>query len=56
MDFQLTQEQIAYRDTVSRFAAEQLGDDVIGRDAEATFSRDAWLRCAAFGIHCWRCE
>src|SRR5437763_16736794 len=50
MDFQLTDEQIAYRDTVSRFAAEQLRDDVTRLDAEASFSREAWLRCAAFGI------
>jgi L-prolyl-PCP dehydrogenase len=50
MDFSFTEEQLAYRDAVARFAAEQLADDVVERDAEAAFSRQAWRRCAEFGI------
>jgi alkylation response protein AidB-like acyl-CoA dehydrogenase len=50
MDFSFTEEQLAYRDAVARFAAEQLVDDVVQRDAEAAFSREAWRRCAEFGI------
>ena len=50
MDFQLTPDQIAYRDTVARFTAEQLGDDVIRRDAEARSREMPGCSCAAFGI------
>lgn len=50
MDFELTPEQRRFRDEVVRFAQRELEDDVVRLDAEGTFSREAWKRCAAFGI------
>jgi alkylation response protein AidB-like acyl-CoA dehydrogenase len=50
VDFDLSEEQQRYREAVLAFAARDLDDDVIARDEEHQFSRDAWKRCAAFGI------
>ena len=50
MDIGLTEELLQYRDEVVRFAQNELNDDVIGRDADSAFSRDAWKKCAAFGL------
>lgn len=51
MDFDLTDEQERYRQSVRRFAEQELNDDVLGRDARHEFSRDGWERAARFGIH-----
>lgn len=50
MDFSWTKEQLEFRAQVVRFAEKELNDDVIERDRESRFSREAWNRCAAFGI------
>lgn len=50
MDFAWTPEQQRLRDEVVAFARESLNGDVVGRDAENEFSRDAWRKCAGFGI------
>lgn len=50
MDFDWSEEQAAFRQQVVDFAAAELGDDTVGRDAAGEFSRDGWARCAAFGI------
>jgi alkylation response protein AidB-like acyl-CoA dehydrogenase len=50
MDFELTAEQRTLREEIVRFAREELNDDVIRRDAESSFSIDAWKKCAALGI------
>lgn len=50
MDFELTEEQAAYRDSVVRFAESQLNDRVIERDATHTFDHEGWKRCASFGL------
>jgi len=50
VDIGLTEELLQYRDEVVRFAQNELNDDVIGRDADSAFSRDAWKKCAAFGL------
>ena len=50
MDLSFTREQLALRDEAISFARRGLTDDVIARDRDATFSRDLWQRCAAFGI------
>ncbi|MGP0030355.1 MAG: acyl-CoA dehydrogenase family protein [Acidimicrobiales bacterium] len=50
MDFSWSDEQLEYRATVERFAREQLGDDVIGRDHEEIFPTVAWQKCADFGL------
>lgn len=50
MDFDLSDEQRAFRDEVVRFAERELGGDLIARDSESTFDAKAWQRCAEFGI------
>ena len=45
----LTPEQAEFYDSVCRFA-QSLPDDVRERERDEAFSRDAWNRCAAFGI------
>jgi alkylation response protein AidB-like acyl-CoA dehydrogenase len=50
MDFALTDEQQRLHDEIVRFASSELNDDLIHRDAESTFSFEAWKRCAAFGL------
>jgi alkylation response protein AidB-like acyl-CoA dehydrogenase len=50
MDFELTAEQADLAESVRRFAAERLGDDVLERDRAGTFSRKLWEECAQFGL------
>ncbi|HEU5321015.1 MAG TPA: acyl-CoA dehydrogenase family protein, partial [Methylomirabilota bacterium] len=51
MDFAWTDEQVAFRDSVVRFAQQELNGDVAGRDQKAEFSWEGWRKCAEFGIH-----
>jgi alkylation response protein AidB-like acyl-CoA dehydrogenase len=46
MDFEPTQEQLAFREEVTAFAQDALGARADGDG----FSRDRWRRCAEFGI------
>src|SRR5207244_4586226 len=46
----LSPAQAEFYDSVCRFAR-TLPDDVRARERSEEFSRDAWDRCAAFGIH-----
>jgi hypothetical protein len=50
MDFSWTKEQLDFRAQVVRFAQNELNGDVIERDRESRFSREAWNACARFGI------
>lgn len=50
MDFAWSDEQLAFRKEVIRFAREELKDDVITRDKNEEFSKDLWDKCAKFGI------
>jgi alkylation response protein AidB-like acyl-CoA dehydrogenase len=50
MDFALTEEQESFRQELIRFAQRELNDDLIRRDLEGDFSREAWKKCADFGI------
>jgi hypothetical protein len=50
MDFDWTDEQRAFRDSVVAFAARQLGDGLAAGDRDGTFPAEAWRRCAEFGI------
>lgn len=50
MDFELSAEQRTLRSEIVRFAREELNDDLIDRDADSSFSVEAWKKCAAFGI------
>ncbi|MFH2054311.1 MAG: acyl-CoA dehydrogenase family protein [bacterium] len=49
MNFDLSEDQQRLRETVKAFAS-TLNAGMIERDAAAEFSRDAWRRCADFGI------
>jgi hypothetical protein len=50
VDFGWTEEQQRFRDEVVRFAQAELNDDLLARDDDGAFSREAWKKCAAFGI------
>jgi alkylation response protein AidB-like acyl-CoA dehydrogenase len=50
MDFELTDEQRRLQDAAIAFARAELGKDMLDRDRAAVFDRDAWSRCAAFGL------
>jgi len=50
VDFDWTEQQLAFRDSLLAFARRELDDDVIGRDRTAEFPLEAWKSCAAFGI------
>lgn len=50
MDFSLTDSQQELQDAAIDFAQSELGHDIIEHDRDATFSRDAWQKCAEFGV------
>ncbi|HJU81962.1 MAG TPA: acyl-CoA dehydrogenase family protein [Acidimicrobiia bacterium] len=50
MDFDWTEEQVAYRNSVVEFARRYLNDGVMTGDASMTFPVEAWKRCAEFGL------
>jgi alkylation response protein AidB-like acyl-CoA dehydrogenase len=50
MDFSLSPEQQELQDAVIEFARSELDDDMIERDRKSEFSREAWTKCAEFGI------
>jgi alkylation response protein AidB-like acyl-CoA dehydrogenase len=50
MDFSLSDEQKLLRESILRFARDELNDDVGERDRAQEFSRDAWQRCAQIGL------
>jgi len=50
MDFSLSQDQQQLQDAVIEFARGELNYDMIERDRESKFSREAWQKCADFGI------
>ena len=51
MEFGWSADQDRLREATLAFASQQLNDDLVRRDREATFSRVGWDRCAKFGIH-----
>ena len=50
MDLGFTEEQLSLKTSVINFATRELNSDLIRRDKSSAFSRDAWLKCAKFGI------
>jgi alkylation response protein AidB-like acyl-CoA dehydrogenase len=50
MDFDLTQEQTELCDAVIAFAEGELNHGVLENDKSATFPREAWVKCAEFGL------
>jgi alkylation response protein AidB-like acyl-CoA dehydrogenase len=47
---ELTAEQQKLQDAAIEFARASLAGDMIGRDRDAHFDRDAWKHCAEFGV------
>lgn len=50
MDFEPTEEQRQLRDAVVDFARQELNVGVIDRDRTGEFPREAWRKCAEFGL------
>lgn len=50
MDFDFTDEQRQFWDSVVAFAEKELNDEVVQRDREHQFSLELWQRCARFGL------
>ena len=50
MDFSWSEEQIAYKNSVIKFAKNELNEGLIERDREGVVSRENWQKCADFGI------
>jgi alkylation response protein AidB-like acyl-CoA dehydrogenase len=50
MDLNLTEDQRILRDTVARFAAQELNVDTAARDREGVFARELWLKCGEQGL------
>jgi alkylation response protein AidB-like acyl-CoA dehydrogenase len=48
--FDLSEEQQKLQDAAVAFARGSLASDMVERDREAHFDRDAWRRCAEFGV------
>src|SRR5262249_7657453 len=45
MDFSLSDEQRMLRDTIVRFASNELNEGIAERDRSQTFSHDLWHKC-----------
>lgn len=50
MDFAWTPEQLELRRRVIGFAEAALNDDVVARDRDGVFPREAWAACGEFGL------
>jgi len=50
MDFSWNDEQLAFKETIIKFAQRELNHDVIGRDKKGEFSWGGWKKCAEMGI------
>ncbi len=50
MDFALSEDQRILRDEITRFAENELNDDIAERDRGQTFSREQWDKCAEMGL------
>jgi alkylation response protein AidB-like acyl-CoA dehydrogenase len=50
MDFELNEEQRSLRQSIVEFAGRELNADVLERDKEGAFSREAWVKCAELGL------
>ena len=50
MDFSLSEEQTGLRDSIVRFAREELNAGAAERDREQAFSRELWKKCGEMGL------
>ena len=51
MDFSWSNEQIAFKEAVIKFAQKELNNDLVELDKKGEFPWDSWRKCAEFGIH-----
>jgi len=51
LDFAWSEEQLAIRDEIVKFARRELNENLVERDRNDEFSREGWLKCAELGIH-----
>lgn len=50
MDFAWSEEQLAMKNSISRFARKELNDDLIERDRRSEFFTEGWKKCGQMGI------
>jgi len=50
MDFCWTEEQLSLKAEVIKFAQQELNNDLLDREKNGAFSREAWKKCAQYGI------
>ena len=50
MDFAITDEQRALRESIIRFARDMLNEGAAERDREQAFPRELWRKCGEIGI------
>jgi alkylation response protein AidB-like acyl-CoA dehydrogenase len=50
VDFYFTDEQLAFKEEVIKFAQKELNNDLIDKDERYIFPMDDWKKCADFGI------
>ena len=50
MDLELNEERRKLQDAAIAFARTSLGKDMMRRDRDGEFDREAWRRCAEFGV------
>jgi len=50
MDFSLSDEQVALRDSIIKFAQRELNKDIIDKDRKSEFPWESWQKCTEFGI------
>jgi alkylation response protein AidB-like acyl-CoA dehydrogenase len=51
MDFSWSEEQTQLRESIAKFAREELNEGLIERDQKNEFNREGWKKCAAMGVH-----
>jgi alkylation response protein AidB-like acyl-CoA dehydrogenase len=50
VDFAWSQAQKEWKEKTAEFARRELADDVVARDRDQEFNRDAWRKCGEFGL------
>jgi hypothetical protein len=50
VNFEFSDEQLAFKKGAIGFAQTTLNDGLIERDRDAVFSRELWKKCADFGV------
>jgi len=50
VNFELTHEQQALQNAAIEFGRKELNSEMVARDAQQAFSREAWQKCAMFGV------